>query len=91
MSYCAGTPYARGNNHYLPMCSNNKFGLGFDSHIRGHNTRHELTRSHVFPGTEQLGNESGANGPIFIFNDGVNFTELKRRYDGYGPYNYYHI
>jgi hypothetical protein len=91
--YCSPRVMGRGSNNYLPRCSFESANNGFNSHIRGQDSG--PYKSSVFPGTRanvgQYGNESGANGPIWIFNDGVGpAVELKRRYDnrgGYGIYN----
>lgn len=66
-------------HYYMPPCGTNNFNLGYLSHIRGEGNG--PIPSHVFPGTAQLGNESGANGPIFIDAFPGYWTELKRRYD----------
>ena len=90
--YCSPEVYGLINGKYLPMCSNNKFDLGFESHIRGVNRENHLTVSSVFPGREMLGNEAGgANASIFIENYGDRgpLVELKRRYDSRGDYNIY--
>jgi hypothetical protein len=88
--YCSPLPYECVNNLYLPMCSNNAFDLGFNSHIRMPNQPPYLTVSHVFPGVAQLGDEAGANGPIFIQNNSHSpIIELKRRYDQKGAYRVY--
>lgn len=90
--YCSSLQNGPVNNTYLPLCANNKFDNGYNSHIRGFNTENHLTVSAVFPGTEQLGAEAGNfNSSIFIenFGDRAPLVELKRRYDGKGDYNIY--
>jgi hypothetical protein len=86
--YCSPNQIGNGPNKYLPKCSFNDFDNGFQSHIRG--VGYGLYNGAIFPGTIQPGNLSGANGPIFIENDGVGpLVELKRNYDGKGQYNVY--
>ena len=84
--YCSPLPNAQGNSRFLPPCSNNAFNLGFNSHIRGFNVEDSFVSSHVFPGKAQLGNESGANGPIYTWNDGMTVIELNKRYNRNGMF-----
>ncbi len=70
-------------------CSDGAFNNGYMSHIRGRGSG-LYPHTHVFPGTMQVGNESGANGPIYVSNPDVgNIIEIKRNYDGLP--GYYHI
>ncbi len=71
-----------GQHLYSPPCNVYSFDNGFNSHIRGSGIG-ILSNSKVFPGVLQLGNESGANGPLWVDNtdQGV-MVELNRRYQG---------
>lgn len=71
-----------GVHKFMPGCTNGRFRDGAYSHIRGDGV--DLApKSKVFPGTMQIGNESGANGPIYITNPDYGHIEiLKRRYNG---------
>lgn len=69
---------------YSPVCGMDKFDNGFNSHIRGTGTG-LIHGTKVFPGVRQLGNEAGANGPIYIDNpDQGLIIALNRRYQGPG-------
>lgn len=71
-----------GVSKYMPQCTNGRFRDGTYSHIRGDGVDLQ-PHSKVFPGTGQLGNESGANGPIYVYNgDAGPLIIIKRRHDG---------
>jgi hypothetical protein len=71
-----------GINKYMPQCTNGRFRDGTYSHIRGDGSDLQ-PYSKVFPGTAPLGNESGANGPIYVYNgDGGPVIIIRRRYIG---------
>lgn len=86
-------PIFRHNGHQksMPMCTNGRFRDGAYSHIRGDGSDLYPT-SKVFPGTMQIGNESGANGPIYIYNPDYGHLEiLKRRHNGTPGYTTIHL
>lgn len=98
MSYCSDKVISHSNsqnsqthNHsYKPPCSTGQFNDGYHSHIRGFGSSN-APNTHVFPGTYQLGNESGINAPIYVSNPDVgNIITIKSRHDGYGPYGVFH-
>lgn len=61
-------------------------GSGYQSHIRGHGS--SFLASHIFPGTQMIGNEAGANASILAQNaDCGHIVEIKRRYDGGHPWH----
>jgi hypothetical protein len=52
-----------------------EFRDGFSSHIRGMGS-HLAPYTKVYPGTQQLGNESGINGPIYVSNPDVGLLDV---------------
>jgi len=57
------------------------FDSGYASAIRGQG--YGYTNTHVFPGTQQIGNEAGANGPLYAQNPDRGFIVIVNR--AYGP------
>ncbi len=87
-TYCI-PQYRPDNGYHLakPYCLITKEHDEFLSHIRGSN-KGLYPHTHVFPGTMQVGNESGANASIYVSNpDRGNIIQLKRKYDDNGYYN----
>lgn len=75
------------NHTYLPQCALGNFQDGYYSQIRGTGSG-LFDRSAVFPGTAQLGNESGVNMPIFNVNaDRGVLIKIRHRYDGNPGYH----
>lgn len=84
------TPHVRPNGFHLltPYCLKREDDE-YLSHIRGSGSG-LYPKTHVFPGTMQVGNESGANASIYVSNpDRGNIIRIKRRYDG--EPGYYHV
>jgi hypothetical protein len=78
-----------GVHKYMPECTNGRFRDGTYSHIRGDGVDLQPV-SKVFPGKGQLGNESGANGPIYTYNpDQGPIIIIKRRHDGGAKHRIY--
>jgi len=90
MNTCVPIFDGSGVHKYMPSCTNGRFRDGAYSHIRGDGVDLEHI-SKVFPGTGQLGNESGANGPIYTYNGDVGpLIILKRRHDGGSMHRIHH-
>jgi len=89
-----GTECSRNKNYY---CSNNEctvydqclphqFNSGYHSHIRGAGSGNFPHK--IFPGTQQVGNESGANGPLYASNPNEGLiVEVDRRHGGGHPWH----
>lgn len=86
--YECSPKFAFGGNHfYNPSCDTEAFRNGFYSQIRGTGSNLD-PYSKVFPGTQQLGNESGINGPIYTANPDVGMLiQVKGRVDGTPGYH----
>jgi len=88
-----------GHNHhyqdYLSLCSlgGERFGEGYESHIRGKGS-HLAPFTKVYPGSQQLGNEAGINGPIYVSNpDKGPLIIIKpwQHFQGGRDYGYHHV
>lgn len=91
VGFCKPIFHHDGQRKFMPQCTNGRFRDGAYSHIRGDGS--DLApKTKVFPGTMQIGNESGANGPIYIYNPDYGHLEiLKRRYNGSYGYTVVHF
>ncbi len=68
-------------------------GNGFYSHLSGITWAGNMLNHTVpVPGTQQIGNQSGANAPISVTNDSSGYiVKFKPGYDGLGDYNVWGI
>lgn len=77
----------RDGKYYGDMLPAN-FDAGYDSHIRGNGSG--FTPHAYFPGRQQIGNESGANGPLYAARPSAGMViEINRRHVRGGPYRVY--
>ena len=80
---------------YLPLCvaGGDRYRDGYSSHIRGTGS-HLAPFTRVYPGSYQLGNESGVNGPIYASNPDVGpliIIKPYQHFQGGRNWGYHHV
>jgi hypothetical protein len=88
---CSPKFHGAENHMYQPKCMVGNFQDGYYSQIRGTGSG-IFENSHVFPGTAQLGNESGVNMGIFNSNPDIGpLIKIRHRYNGNPGYHTVYI